>query len=96
MKLGHVTTQLTELSSDRARLFDLSSDTVLCNENELTEIPFLIPKQGNVVIFFQLNLFQLMVNWWFGILVVPPNNNPFHFRGSQISKPHPNQHLTAM
>ena len=27
------------------------SDIVLCNENELTEIPFLIPKQRNVFFF---------------------------------------------
>ncbi len=30
---------------------------------------------------------HLMVNWWFGILGVPLSNNPFHFRGSQESKP---------
>ena len=34
---------------------------------------------------------QLMVSWWFGLVVwdsrAPLSNNPFHFRGSQISKP---------
>ena len=27
------------------------------------------------------------LGWWFGILGVPVSNNPFHFRGSQESKP---------
>ena len=72
VKLGHVTTQLTELSSDRARLFDLCSDTVLCYGNELTEIPFLITKQLNGVnCVCQLN-FRLMDNCSFGLLVWNP------------------------
>ena len=27
------------------------------------------------------------LGWWFGILGIPQSNNPFHFRGSQESKP---------
>ena len=39
-------------------------------------------------IFFVVAFLQLMVNWWFGmILGVHPGHNPFHFRGSQESKP---------
>ena len=58
----------------------------------------LLEKKNPWIFFFGSVFHQLMANWWFGArwfgirIRIPLTNNPFHFRGSQKSKPRgPNQ-----